>query len=179
MLQAQGLRAEGLALVSKGKCMNNFERPERPSRSASGVSPLRFRTVFPVIRAAGLVPWSALFVVLFVVASAIVSVAEPGVGGFANAAWLMFQVTTTIGLGDFTCTSALGRICAVVLSIYSVLYLALITGAVVSYCSERMKARRDESVAHFIDQLEHLPELSPEELAALSEKVKKFDSRWR
>ena len=91
----------------------------------------------------------------------------------------MFQVVTTIGLGDFTCTSLLGRGAAIVLSVYSVFFLALITGVVVSYCSERMNARRDESVAQFIDQLEHLPELSRDELAELSEKVKRIDARRR
>ena len=46
-----------------------------------------------------------------------------------------------------------------------------------SYCQESLAARRDESVARFIDQLEHLDELSPDELAALSEKVRKIDRR--
>ena len=86
----------------------------------------------------------------------------------------MFQVVTTIGLGDYTCVSVAGRICAILLSVYSVFYLALITGAVVSYCQERLKAHQNESAAHFIDQLEHLPELSHEELVDLSKKVKRI-----
>ena len=117
------------------------------------------------------------FLVLFLIASAIVAIVEPGIDGFGNAVWLMFQVVSTIGLGDYTCTSMIGRVVVIVLSVYSVFFLALVTGAVVSYCSERMRMRRDESVAHFIDQLEHLPELSTEELAELSEKVKRFDTR--
>ena len=136
---------------------------------------LKFRLILPVIRAAGLVPWAISFVVLFVVAAVVVDAAEPGIDGFGDAAWLMFQVVTTIGLGDFTCTSIIGRVAAVVLSVYSVFFLALITGAVVSYCQELMSLRRDESVAQFLDQLERLPELSKEELADLSEKVKCFD----
>ena len=136
-------------------------------------APMRIRTILPVIRAAGLISWTVVFVAIYCVAVLAVSFAEPSIGGFSNAAWLMFQVVTTIGLGDFTCTSAIGRIATVVLSVYSVFFLALITGAVVSYCQERMKARRNESVAHFIDQLEHLPELSHDELVDLSEKVKR------
>ena len=151
------------------------EKPAIPAKP----EPLRLRTVWPVIRAAGLLPWTVAFAVLFVVASFLVAEFEPGVGGFGNAAWLMFQVVTTIGLGDYTCASLVGRVAAVVLSVYSVLFLALITGAVVSYCQERMNARRDASVAHFLDQLEHLPELSQDELAELSEKVKKLGRRWR
>lgn len=140
---------------------------------------LKLRAIWPVIRAAGLVPWTIAFIVLFLVAAAIVEAVEPGIAGYGDAAWLMFQVVTTIGLGDFTCVSAIGRAVAVVLSVYSVFFLALITGVVVSYCSERMNARRDASVANFLDQLEHLPELSREELVDLSEKVKKFDRRFR
>ena len=148
-------------------------------RKSAKPTPLRLRAIGPVIRAAGLVPWAIAFAGLFVVVSLIVSVSEPAIGGFANSAWLMFQVVTTIGLGDFTCTSLVGRGAAIVLSVYSVFFLALITGVVVSYCSERMNARRDESVAQFIDQLEHLPELSRDELAELSEKVKRIDDRRR
>lgn len=145
------------------------------SSSKEKSKPLRIRAFGPVIRAAGLIPWAIVFVILFVIVSAIVAATEPSIGGFANASWLMFQVVTTIGLGDFTCTSLVGRIAAIALSIYSVFFLALITGAIVSYCGERMNARRNASVAHFIDQLEHLPELSHDELVELSEKVKKFD----
>lgn len=140
---------------------------------------MQFRVIWPVIRAAGLVPWTIAFAVLFIVASAVIAASEPAISSFSNATWLMFQVVTTIGLGDYTCTSVIGRIAAIVLSVYSVFFLALITGAVVSYCQESMRARRNDSIAAFIYQLEHLPELSHEELVELSEKVKKFDRRRR
>ena len=136
--------------------------------------PLKFRAIGPVIRAAGLATWTIMFVALFLLASTIVWLSEPGIETLENSAWLMFQVVTTIGLGDFTCVSLAGRAAAVVLSTYSVLYLALITGAVVSYCQERMHARRNASVAHFLDQLEHLPELSHDELVELSEAAKRY-----
>ena len=110
----------------------------------TGVQPLKLRFIGPVIRASGLVPSLVTFVILFLVASILVAAFEPGVGGFGNAAWLMFQVVTTIGLGDYTCVSVVGRVVAIVLSVYSVFFLALITGAVVSYCQERMRAQRNE-----------------------------------
>ena len=136
---------------------------------------LKFRAIGPVIKAAGLLPWTAVFVALFLVCAFLVTMFEPGVDGFGNSLWFLFQVVTTIGLGDYTATSTVGRLVAVVLSVSLAFFLALITGAVVSYCSERMRARRDESVAYFIDQLEHLPELSHDELVELSKQVKRFD----
>lgn len=71
----------------------------------------------------------------------------------------------------------MSRAAAIVLSLYSVFFVALITSVVVSYCSELIKLRRDESIARFIDELERLPELSHEELVELSEKVKNFERR--
>ena len=137
-------------------------------------SDFRVRIIWLVIRSAGLVPSTIVFAAMFVAVSAIVQVAEPTVNNFGDAAWLMFQVITTIGLGDFTCTTVIGRFAVIVLSLYSVFFLALVTSVVVSYCLESMRARRDESVAHFIDKLEHLSDLNKEELDELSEQVRRF-----
>ena len=42
-------------------------------------------------------------------------------------------------------------------------------------CEMNQKARQDETVSTFLEKLEHLPELSKEELEELSERVKKFN----
>ena len=147
-------------------------RPDRPPTTIPKV--LRPRVIWSIARESGLGPTTIVFASLFLAASAIVALSEPAVGGFRNAAWLMFEAATTIGFGDFTCVTPVGRAACVLLSVSSLVYLALITGAVVSYCQESMAARRDESVAAFLDQLEHLPELSPEELKALSAKVREL-----
>lgn len=136
---------------------------------------LKFRVILPIIRAAGLVPWTFVFVLLFVLSSLVLSFSEPGIGDFLDAAWFLFQVVTTIGLGDYTCTTVAGRLATIVMSVYAVFFLALITGVLVSYCSERMKIRTNESVAAFLDRLERLPELSHEELVELSEQVKEIE----
>lgn len=135
---------------------------------------LKMRAIGLVIWASGLAPWTVTFAVLFLACAALVTAFEPDVSGFGNSCWFLFQVVTTIGLGDYTATTFVGRVAAIVLSVYSVFYIALITGAVVSFCSERMHARRNQSVAHFLDQLEHLPDLSRDELVDLSERVKHF-----
>ncbi len=145
----------------------------------NNVSFLKPRAIGLIIKASGLLPSTIAFIALFLICSILVALFEPNVNGFANSLWFMFQVVTTIGLGDFTATSFVGRAAAVVLSVYSAFFLALITGVVVSFCSERMRARHGESIAHFLDQLEHLPELSTEELTELSEKVKRFERTAR
>ncbi|MDO4536875.1 MAG: potassium channel family protein [Coriobacteriales bacterium] len=157
--------------------MKETDRQQTGEQRGNGVIPLRPRAIIPIIRAAGLIQWSVVFVLLFCVVSAVVAMAEPTIDSFGDAAWVMFQAVTTIGFGDYSCVTAAGRLAIVVLSCYSVFYLALLTGAVVTYCTERMNASRDESVAHFIDQLEHLPELRHDELVRLSSKVKEIRKR--
>lgn len=134
--------------------------------------PLRPRVFWRVVKVAGLVPMTLTFGLLFAIATAVVAATEPTFSGMGDAAWFLFTVVTTIGLGDFTCVTLAGRIATILLSLYSVFYLALVTGAVVSFCGEALKLQRDESVAAFLDQLEHLPELSPEELADLSSRIR-------
>ena len=150
-----------------------MEKQEIVPRETPGGKPrLKLRAIGLIIRASGLGPSSIVFVLLFLLCAVLVTLFEPNVNGFGNALWFLFQVVTTIGLGDYTATTFVGRMAAIILSLYSVFFVALLTGAVVSFCSERMRARRGESVAHFLDQLEHLPELSHEELVELSNKVK-------
>ena len=55
--------------------------------------------------------------------------------------WCCFQAVTTIGYGDITVTSAVGRAIVVALSVVGILFVAVLTAAVVSYCNELMLAR--------------------------------------
>lgn len=66
-------------------------------------------------------------------------------------------------------TTLVGRVLSIFLSICSILIIAVVPGVITSYYVE--------SSAKFLDDLEHLPELSKEELTKLSEKVKKFNRK--
>ncbi|MBR2682101.1 MAG: two pore domain potassium channel family protein [Atopobiaceae bacterium] len=138
------------------------------------VRPLKPRIFWTIVRVAGLMPMTVGFAALFGLCAIIVAAVEQSVASVADAAWYLFTVVTTIGFGDFTCNTVVGRLATVVLSIYSIFYIALLTAAVVSYCSERLRLRRNESVAAFIDKLERLPEMSHEELVELSEQIKRL-----
>lgn len=137
----------------------------------------RLGIVRKVVRNSGLGHACAVFVVTFAVCSALVWLLDPCVSSLADALWVCFQTVTTIGFGDIAITTAPARIIVVVLSVVSVFFLAVITAALVNYTNESMKAQRNESVALFLDQIEHLEDLSPEELRALSQRVRDLDAR--
>ena len=137
----------------------------------------KLRTVAAVIKASGLAPSAIAFAVLFFSAVFAVHATEPGVVSLGDA---VFQVVTTIGLGDFTSTTMAGRLATMLLSAYSVFFLAIVTGAVVSYCSEVMRRDWDEDVSELLDELDRLPELSRGgELVEFSARAKRVLSRLR
>ena len=127
-----------------------------------------------VLRNTGLARATLGFLATFVAASALLALVDPGVDGFGDALWCCFQSVTTIGYGDITVTSAVGRMIVVALSVVGILFVAVLTAAVVSYCNELMLARRNESLALYLDKLEHLDQLTQEELAELSRKVRRL-----
>lgn len=102
----------------------------------------------------------------------VLTMVEPNILTFGDGLWYTFAVFTTIGFGDLVAVTALGRILTIILGLYGILVVALIPGLLVSYYTEINKMRANESVARFLQKLERLPDLSREELAEISAKVK-------
>ena len=93
---------------------------------------------------------------------------------FGDGAWFSFEVVSTIGFGDVSAAGPVARVAAVVLSVLSIFYIALLTGVVVSYCTTAIKARQEGTLANFAANLERLDEMTPEELAAFSKRVREY-----
>lgn len=55
---------------------------------------------------------------------------------FGDAMWYCFAVVTTIGFGDFTAVTAIGRFMSVILGIYGIVTVAVITSIIVSFYNE-------------------------------------------
>lgn len=130
-----------------------------------------------ILRHTGFAHITAIFGVLFLFCSLMVWLADPGCLTFGDGMWFSFEAVSTIGFGDIEAAGPIARAATVVLSIFSVFYIALITGAVVNYCSNLIKARQKDTLANFVDSLEHLEEKTPEELAELSARVREYVAR--
>ena len=68
-------------------------------------------------------------------------------GRYTNALWYCFAVVTTIGFGDMTAVSTIGRILSVVLGIYGIIVVALITSIIVNFYGEMKKSGTDDADA--------------------------------
>ena len=102
---------------------------------------------------------------------------EPGIHSYVDSLWYCFASATSIGYGDFAAVTLVGRIITVLLSIYSIAVIAVFTAVITSFFTDLARLRASDSAREFVDQLEHLPELSKEELEELSRRVKEYQKR--
>ena len=135
-----------------------------------------FRLLFAVVRHSGLKRVLAWFAAVYLLSALVVTLAEPGVAGLADALWFLWAVSTTVGLGDVTATTAVGRAATVACSVSGIVTIAILTAVVVDYYNERRRMLLDESAALLIDRLEHLEDLDREELSEISRKVRALRS---
>ena len=116
-----------------------------------------------------------MYLLIFLGISSILYLIEPEINTFFDSIWFCFATSTSIGYGDIVAISFLGRILSIILSIYSIGVVAIFTAVITSFFMEQAKIRAKENARKFIDDLQHLDELSKEELKELSEKIKHFD----
>lgn len=159
-------------------CMPESETGNMPRRMPAGrpKHPIlrNARMLGNILRHTGFAHITAIFGVLFLFCSLMIWLADPGCLTFGDGMWFSFEAVSTIGFGDIEAAGPIARAATVVLSIFSVFYIALITGVVVNYCSNLIKARQKDTLANFVDSLEHLEEKTPEELAELSARVREY-----
>lgn len=114
----------------------------------------------------------------FIITALVIWLVEPNIKTFFDSIWYCFVASATIGFGDLTAITVIGRVFTMILSIYSLGVVAIFTAVITSYFMENAKSKAKDNVRKFIDELEHLDELSKDELKDLSERVKKFNKRF-
>lgn len=114
------------------------------------------------------------FVVGFFICAAIIQGVEPDITTYGESLWYCYVACATIGFGDFAAVTLIGRIVTVFISLHAALFVAMIPAIIVSYYLEVVHRREKESISMIMDKLEHLPEMSKEELQAIADKIKKI-----
>lgn len=117
------------------------------------------------------------YLIWFLIAGVLIWLFEPSIQSYGDSLWYCFASATTIGYGDFSAVTLFGRVITVLLSVYSIGVAAVFTAVIASFFTDMARFRSVDSARQFLDELEHLPELSREELENLSQRVKDFEKR--
>ena len=83
-------------------------------------------------------------VLLIVAFSLVLPYIEEGIATFNDALWYCFAIVTTIGFGDFSAVTPIGRLLSVILGLYGIIVVALITSIIVNFYGE-MKSVDDDN----------------------------------
>lgn len=119
----------------------------------------------------------ATYLLVFFVSAIPIWLIEPHIHSYGDSLWFCFASATSIGYGDIAAVTLVGRAITVVLSVYSIAVIAIVTAVITSFFTDLARFRANESVREFVDELEHLPELSKEELEHLSQRVRDFQKK--
>ena len=91
--------------------------------------------------------------VLITLFSVYFTLVEPGMESFVDSLWYSFSVITTIGFGDVSVTTTLGRILSVILGIYGLVMVGLVTSIIVSFYNDLYR-KKEEKILKKIEQKE-------------------------
>ena len=84
--------------------------------------------------------------VLILSFSFIFYVEEPSIASFGDGLWYSFAIVTTIGFGDFTAVTLIGRILSVILGAYGLIVVAVITSIIINFYNETVKKEDDKVI---------------------------------
>ena len=99
-------------------------------------SQLQFKTMAKIIFKTFALEILFGLLTLIIAASLILMLYEPKMHYFPDALWYCFAVVTTIGFGDFTAVTPIGRLITVVLGVYGLIVVAVITSIIVNFYNE-------------------------------------------
>lgn len=136
------------------------------------------RRVYKVLRHTGAIKIFFAYLGVLLIGGVLLRVLEPfNYSSVWQGIWYCFVASTTIGFGDLVAATVLGKIITIVVTIFGILTVAMVPGVAVGYYMEYLKAKENETISTFLEKLDHLPDLSHEELVDLSDRVKAFKKR--
>ena len=108
------------------------------------VSQMKLRILMNIIRETYVLEILLGLLLMIIACSTIFSTLEGSMSNYGDALWYCFALVTTIGFGDITATTAIGRILSVFLGIYGIVVVAIITSVIVNYYGEMRRISKPQ-----------------------------------
>ncbi len=119
------------------------------------------------------------YVVFVLLAALAIVVFDPQVSRYGDALWYCYAVISTAGFGDVVVSTTVTKIISLLVTMYSTIVIAIVTGVVVNYYTEVIEIQKKETFTAFVDRLERLDTMTTEELREISDQVKRFKNNMK
>ena len=106
-----------------------------------------------------------IFLVLVIFTSSIpIQYLEPSINTYTDAVWWAIVTATTVGYGDISPETIVGRLIAVFLMVFGIGLLGLVTSSVATYFLKNAEKEEDTTITYLKSQLDRIEELSEHEI---------------
>ena len=124
---------------------------------------LRLNVVSRIIKKSMVYEIILALMILVILCSVYFTIVEPSMTSYVDSLWYSFAVITTIGFGDVTVSTTLGRILSVILGISGIVVVALFTSFIVNFYNEMNKKRDEAELRRVIKKIDELEKIEKEE----------------
>ncbi len=129
-----------------------------------GIGSRFLKPIYSILKTNGLDKLLMIAVVLLFIVPIPIVLVEPSINTFSDALWWAIVTTTTVGYGDISPTTPLGRILAVVLMLVGIGIIGTFTSAITSYFSKKDKLSHDKQILSVIQLIESIENITAEDI---------------
>lgn len=128
-----------------------------------GIGSRFFKPVYSVLQTNGLDKLLIVTLIMLFVIPIPVILVEPEINTFPDALWWAIVTTTTVGYGDISPTTGIGRFLAVVLMLVGIGIIGTFTSAITSYFSRENELTHDKQILQIIQTIEEVDDITEED----------------
>jgi len=121
---------------------------------------------FKIIKTNGLDRALTISTIIIILSTLVITEVEPNINSYTDGLWWTIVTTTTVGYGDISPSTGLGRAIAVLLMLVGIGLIGMITGSITTFFVKDYK-KEIPSVSFIQEQLKRFEELTPEEMEQL------------
>ena len=111
------------------------------------ISQMKLNILMNIIRETYVMEILLGLLLMIIACASIMSTLEPNMENYGDALWYCFALVTTIGFGDVSATTLVGRVLSVFLGIYGIVVVAIITSVIVNFYGEMKRNHADDQTA--------------------------------
>ena len=109
------------------------------------ISQMKLNILLNIIRETYVLEILMGLILMIVACSSIFTTLEENMADYWDALWYSFALVTTIGFGDITASTMVGRALSVFLGMYGIIVVAIITSVIVNFYGEMRRIRKPEA----------------------------------